>query len=119
VITLKSAVYDAADDTVTLIPKKAFALTKNVQLQVNGSPPSGLQDSSGRFIDGDDNGSAGSNAIVILSRRGVDIDAVVSGTSGGQNVGIMAIVDALFDQDALAGVMTAHPSRRERSTAST
>jgi RHS repeat-associated protein len=112
VIPLKSAVYDAADDTVMLIPKKAFALTKNVQLRVNGSPPSGLQDSSGRFIDGDDNGSAGSNAIVILSRRGVDIDAVVSGTTGTQTVGIEAVVDALFELDEMVGVTPALRDRR-------
>jgi hypothetical protein len=113
VIKLKSAVYDAADDTVTLIPKKAFALTKNVQLRVNGSPSSGLQDSSGRFLDGDDNGSAGSNAIVILSRGGVAIDAVVSGTSGTPTVGIEAVVDALFELDEMAGVTPALRDRRK------
>jgi hypothetical protein len=30
---------------------------------------------------------------------------------GGPGVGIMAIVDALFEQDALTGLTTAHRSR--------
>src|SRR5262249_57694235 len=55
VIKLKSAVFNAANDTVTLIPSKPFAVTKPVQLQIKGQPPAGLQDGSGRFIDGDRN----------------------------------------------------------------
>ena len=47
-IKLRAASYNAANNTVTLIPRKAFALTKKVQLQVDGMPPSGLQDSLGR-----------------------------------------------------------------------
>jgi hypothetical protein len=97
-IKLRSAVYDAVDDTVTLIPKKAFALTKKVPLLISGQPPSGLQDSSGRFIDGHHNGTAGGNAIAILSRGGASIDAVV---------------DALFERDELVGVTPSHRDRRE------
>ncbi len=113
VIKLKSAVYDAADDTVTLIPKKAFALTKPVQLRIDGLPPSGLQDSSGRFIDGDDNGTSGSNAIAILSRAGATIDSLVSATTGSQAVGIQAVIDALFERDEMVGVTRDHRARGE------
>ena len=42
VIKLKSANYNPATNTVTLTPKKPFALTKPVQLLVDGVPPSGL-----------------------------------------------------------------------------
>ncbi len=49
-IKLKSAVFNSANDTVTLIPSKPFAVTRPVQLQVNGPPPAGLQDGSGRSI---------------------------------------------------------------------
>ncbi len=38
-IPLKSAAYNAVNDTVTLIPKKPFALTRKVQLRVTGQPP--------------------------------------------------------------------------------
>jgi hypothetical protein len=43
VIKLKSAAYNAANNTVTLTPKKAFGLTKQVQLRINGQPPSGFE----------------------------------------------------------------------------
>jgi len=70
-IALDSAVYDAADDTVTLTPSKAFALTMPVELVINGSPPSGLHDTLGRLIDGNHNGMPGSNAVAVLSKTGV------------------------------------------------
>ena len=44
-IKLLSAVYNPANDTVTLTPKKKFVLSKTAQLVVNGVPPSGLEDS--------------------------------------------------------------------------
>ncbi|MFI5454955.1 MAG: RHS repeat-associated core domain-containing protein [Isosphaerales bacterium] len=79
VIKLKSALYNAATNMVTLTPKKAFSLTKPVQLLVEGVPPSGLQDSFDRFIDGDHNGQPGGNAVAVLSHGRVSINAVVAG----------------------------------------
>ncbi len=111
-IKLRSADYDADDDTVTLIPTKPFALTKPVQLVIDGLPPSGLQDGSGRFIDGARTGTAGSNGVAILSRGGASVEAVAAGAAGGQAGGIMAIVDALFERNAFAGLTTAHRARR-------
>ena len=117
VIKLKSASYDAADNTVALTPKKAFALTKAVQLEVDGLPPSGLQDSIGRYIDGGHNGTAGGNAVAIISRGGVAIDAKVSGTARRQTVGIEAVVNALFERDELLGVTpNRHAQRGGRPT---
>jgi hypothetical protein len=119
VIRLKSAAYNSANDTVTLIPSKPFAVTKPVQLQISGQPPEGLQDGSGRLIDGDHNGTPGGNAVAILSRGGASIEAIASGTTSGRDVGIMAIVDALFEQDALTGLTTAHtaPDTHDRPAA--
>jgi hypothetical protein len=75
VVKLRSAVYDSADHTVALTPKKPFALTKQaLQLLVNGLSPSGLQDGSGRYIDGANDGEAGTNAIILLSKKGVNIE---------------------------------------------
>ena len=74
VLKLRSAVFNPANDTVTLTPKKAFALTKAVELTINGTAPSGLQDSSGQFIDGDDDGTAGSNAVALIRRSGVTLN---------------------------------------------
>jgi hypothetical protein len=81
VIKLKSAVYNAATHTVTLTPAKAFSLAKPVQVLVHGVPPSGLQDSSGRFIDGKRDGQPGSDAVAVLSRGGTVINAVI-GSAG-------------------------------------
>jgi hypothetical protein len=77
VIALRSAVFDAARDAVTLTPRKPFSLSKPVQLVVNGQSPSGLQDSTGRLIDGDHDGQAGGNAVAILRRGGAKLSAVV------------------------------------------
>jgi hypothetical protein len=112
VIKLGSAMYNSGNDTVTLIPRKPFALAKPVQLQVMGLPPSGLQDSTGRYIDDGHNGTAGGNAVAIFSRGGAAIEAMTSETTGPQTVAIAAIVDALFQHDELAGVMPVHRSRR-------
>jgi hypothetical protein len=78
-IPLGSASYSGADDTVTLIPKKPFKLAKPVQLFVDGLPPSGLQDSLGRLIDGDHDGRPGGNAVAVLTRSGVSLAAVAGG----------------------------------------
>jgi hypothetical protein len=103
-IKLQAASYDAANNTVALIPRKAFALTKKVQLQVNGVPPSGLQDSSGRLIDGAHTGHAGSNATFILSPGGVGKTAWALGSAGVANSASAAAVDALLELNALADV---------------
>ena len=68
VIKLKSAVYSSQNDTVTLTLKSPLKLTKTVQLEVNGEPPSGLEDSFGRLIDGDDNGQPGGNEIALSAK---------------------------------------------------
>jgi hypothetical protein len=78
VIKIKSAVYNPADDEVTLKPA-LFGLSKPVELVVYGTGPNGLQDAEGRYIDGADNGMAGSNAVAILRKGGVTIQAVPAG----------------------------------------
>ncbi len=82
IIKLKSAMYTSAVDTVTLTPKTPFTLAKPVQLVVSGTGASGLRDTYGRLIDGDDNGQAGSNAVAILTKKGVTIDAVELARTG-------------------------------------
>jgi plastocyanin len=69
-LKLKSAVYNAALDTVTLTPKKAFALSKAVQVLIHGQPPGGLQDSLGRFIDGNVEGQASDDGVFVLTKKG-------------------------------------------------
>jgi uncharacterized protein YjdB len=66
IIKLRSAVYSSTAHAVTLTPKAPFALSKPVQLVIDGNPPAGLQDAFGRLIDGDRNGHAGGNDVVIF-----------------------------------------------------
>ncbi len=104
-IKIKSATYNQANDTVVLIPKKVFALTKPVQLLITGTAPSGLQDAEGRLIDGNHDGIAGGNAIAILKRAGATLSAVeLARTNYGPRVQAH-LVDALLARDELfAGV---------------
>jgi subtilisin-like proprotein convertase family protein len=95
VIKLGSAVYNAANNTVTLTPKKRFALSKKVQLTVNGQAPKGLEDNYSRLIDGNHDGQPGGNAVAILTAKGATVSAVTS---------VTAAIDALLEQGALAGV---------------
>jgi hypothetical protein len=114
-IKLKGAVYNPANDTVALFTRKPFSLKKKVQLLVNGTPPSGLQDSSNRPIDGDGNGQPGGNAVRVLSRGGVSLAAVAFGPTGAANGGVSAAtVDALIELNALAGVAPSQRPGRKR-----
>jgi hypothetical protein len=69
-VRLSSAAYVDAAHQVTLKPRKPFALTKPVQLVVHGQPPGGLQDSSGGFIDGGNDGQGGDDGKFVLTRKG-------------------------------------------------
>ena len=105
VIKLRSAVYSTTNNTVTMSPKKAFALSKQVQLLVYGTGPSALQDTYGRAISGANNGQPGSNAIAILSRSGVKLNAVSSSIRAHVQANpVSTVVDALLNQNALAGL---------------
>jgi hypothetical protein len=75
-IKLRSALYNPANDSVTLTPRKAFSLVKPVQVRVDGLAAGGLQDSLGRLIDGDHDGTPGGNAIAVIKAKGVMINAI-------------------------------------------
>jgi len=77
-VRIKSAKY--AGGAVTLKLKTPLRLKKGVELVVKGLPPSGLQDSSGRLIDGNHDGTAGGNAVAIIKKpAAVTIEAVPGG----------------------------------------
>jgi hypothetical protein len=104
---LKSAAYNGATNTVTLTPKKPFALTKSVQRVVYGTGSSGLQDTYGRFIDGDHKGTPGGDAVAILTRGGATIEAIVASCQlpvareDGNRRLHAAVVDALLEREDL------------------
>jgi hypothetical protein len=114
-IKLKGAVYGASSHTVELFVRKPFPRAKKVQLLVNGTPPSGLQDGLGRLIDGDRNGQPGGNAVAVLSRGGVSMTALAVGPTGAANGGVIAAtVDALMELNALAGAVPSQRAGRKR-----
>jgi hypothetical protein len=112
VIKLKSAAYSTANDTVTLTPKVEFARRMTVRLEVDGVPPSGLQDTDGRYIDGDQNGTAGGNAIAILSKNGATIGAVKLACTVWQPTAARAVVGALPQREELADLKHARRAQR-------
>ncbi len=108
VIPLKSAMYTDSTHSVVLIPKKPFAVTKPVQLLINGLAPSGLEGSFGRLLDGNDDGQPGENAIAILSKKGATVSAVALAgisTSSDENI---RLIDALLARGEPLGRTTRH-----------
>jgi hypothetical protein len=79
-IKISGASYNSATDQVTLLIKKPFKLTgKPIELTVDGVGSSGLHDAEGRLIDGANNGQAGSDAVVVLSKSSTVISALPAG----------------------------------------
>jgi hypothetical protein len=109
----KTAVYTGASRTVALTPTKPFSLTKPVQLLVYGTGPAALKDSYGRLIDGDHNGKAGGNAVVVLSSSGAKLTAVPQAQV--KHVAVHStVVDALLARNELADLR--HRLRAMRSS---
>jgi hypothetical protein len=77
-IKIKSAALTG--NSVALKLKAPLKLKKTVELVVGGVAPAGLQDSYGRLIDGNHDGTAGGNAVAVLSKPGtVKINALPRG----------------------------------------
>ena len=67
-IALKSATYDAATDTVTLVPKHHLKYSGYYRLTIDGSSPSGLTSLAGVQLAGERVGQSGTNAVIIIHR---------------------------------------------------
>jgi hypothetical protein len=77
VMKLTTAVFNPANDTVSLTLRKPFARTRRVELTINGTSPSGLEDIFGRLIDGYRDGTAGGDAVALIRRGHVTLEPVV------------------------------------------
>jgi cyclophilin family peptidyl-prolyl cis-trans isomerase len=74
-VKLRSAAYSATSDTVTLTPRRPFAIkARGLELLVKGTSPAGLEDVAGRYIDGSGDGEAGSDAVVSITKTGTSIE---------------------------------------------
>jgi hypothetical protein len=104
-IALRSAAYDAARNQVTLSLLKPYALTKPVQLRIVGEPPSGLEDSFGRLIDGNHDGQPGGDAVALLGRGGATVSAVIGNPGAAKAVIPPFAVDALLEGGDLRALL--------------
>ncbi len=68
-ITVVSAIYDPATQTVTLVPAERLNIHWKYSLTVNGAAPSGLTNPSGVPLDGSGKGQVGSNHVTSITRR--------------------------------------------------
>jgi hypothetical protein len=66
-IPIRNARYDAASQTVTLRPIRRLPLTGTVILTVVGTPPWGLKDTAGNFLDSAGPGQPGSDYTAIIN----------------------------------------------------
>jgi hypothetical protein len=62
-VAVSSAVYDPANLTVTLVPSQRLSLHVFYQLTVNGTTPNGLTSATGVPLDGQGNGTPGTNYV--------------------------------------------------------
>ena len=73
-IRVKSAVYNAANDTVTLRPVERINVHFKYTLIVDGAQPSGLANVQGKLLDGERTGQPGSNYRTALTWRNVVLE---------------------------------------------
>ena len=98
-LPLLNAVYNAANHTVALTPKRKLP-NKPIELILNGQSPSGLEDSNGNLIDGNRDGQPGGNGIAVLKGKTATITAV-------------AVNSAAVDLVLESGILPV-PSRKSR-----
>ncbi len=80
-IPLSSAVYNASNNTVTLLTVSPVYLYGSYQLTVNGTPPSGLSNTTGQFLEGQGAGHPGTNYVTSFGESilaGPDVTASMS-----------------------------------------
>jgi hypothetical protein len=102
-IRLRSAVYNPAARSVTLIPAGRVILNRTLQLRLNAS---GLVDAFGRPLDGDRDGRAGGDFVVLINKRSPRV-ALAIGAAGTGSPGTTAMM-----------VRVSHPSGSGAGTAS-
>jgi hypothetical protein len=91
IIRVKSAVYNASANTVTLHPSSRISVHYRYTLVVDGSKPGGLTNARGQLLDGTHSGEPGSNLRTSLTWRNLVLDSHVvlpknrpaTGNSGG------------------------------------
>ncbi len=68
-VPIRSAVYDAANNTVILSPSRLLNFHLTYKLTIDGVTPSGVKGSFGQLLDGKDTGKPGSNYVTRVTRK--------------------------------------------------
>jgi hypothetical protein len=68
-IHIRSVRYDATLHTVTLRPIRRLPLRRTFQLTINGTPPTGLKDTAGVFLDGAGTGHPGTDYVARINAK--------------------------------------------------
>jgi hypothetical protein len=97
-VSVASAVYNASNDSVTLMPRGKLTASKPEELIVNGAI---ITDAISRGIDGADNGKAGSDYIATISGSRVTGGGIPLARIGRQPV-VAVAVDHLLTHRELA-----------------
>jgi hypothetical protein len=114
VLALRSVVYVPGSLTVRLILARPIRRGTFLQIFVNGSPPSGLTDVAGNYLDGDGDGLPGGNFSRTVSRSSslryidADGDIVTLQLRGG---GVLELVRSASGEAPTLRVIGARPTR--------
>ena len=68
-IRIRSVRYDASSNTVTIRPAHRLPLRHRYWLTILGTPPGGLVDTTGLFLDGAGTGQQGSNYVTVITDK--------------------------------------------------
>ncbi len=69
VMRWKTVSYDPSHDSVTLVLKKPDSLKNSLRLTINAQPPSGVQATSGEFLNESPTGASGPNSVFYYGQK--------------------------------------------------
>ena len=78
IVRVKSAVYDASTDSVTLHPAQRIDIHYRYELIIDGMSPNGLENTYSQLLDGSASGQPGSDYRAPLTWRNLVIDPAAS-----------------------------------------
>ena len=110
-LALRSATYNPATNTVTLIPKKSLASGLFFEVMVDGTSGHGVSDTTGRLIDGNGDGQPGGDYVALFARgkaltyRDRDGDVVSVTLRGGGVLELSQRADGTIQQLRVVGAV--------------
>jgi len=97
-IAIKSATYDPTMQAVTLRPVQRLNLHRHFRLTVVGTAPSGVTDTLGNLLDGQETGHPGSNFVTIVSAANLVLTAADHWGKSGVEIRCQFVILARKDE---------------------